>query len=103
MASNIDDLGNDFIEMLKRHAQEFGIELKADLDETRLYMQQRLAHLASIAGQPGYARAAEAEAHNVLMKATLNGIDSARKADRRITRIWASVLEFAGRALDVVL
>lgn len=97
-----DELGHLFVEQLKQQARDFGVDLKAELQETTAFIAERLTHLQTVVGQPGYDRAAAAEANSILMEATLNGIDSADAADQQLVAFTRGMLMFGVKVIDVL-
>lgn len=101
--TTINDVGDQFLDMVKGHAEELGVELRDNLDDIRAYTAERLHHLALAVGQPGYERAVEAERDNILLRATVEGIESADAIDAKLLAFTTSLLTFGAKALDVVL
>jgi hypothetical protein len=101
--STIDEIGDDFIEMLKTHGRALGMDLKANLEDAGQFAKETLQQLAVAVGEPGYDRAVEAATHAILLRATADGITSADQFDAKTVAVWTSILTFGARALDVVL
>lgn len=85
----------NFENVLKDAAREMGIELKGNLHEVRLYTIQRAAHLASIAGQPGWERAMRVERNNIALMLGIQLVTVADAADNRILGIIQGALATA--------
>lgn len=67
--------------------------------ELRAYAAERLAHLALAVGQPGYARAVEAEAQNVALRSVQELVSAADAADVRTVNLVAGAIDLGARIL----
>lgn len=101
MQNNADTMARDFVELLRQNAVETGRELASDLDEIRVYTASRMAHLAAIAGEPGFREALVAERDNVALKAAGRAINRADAVDARLVGMVEGALGIASRALSV--
>ena len=93
------DLVQEFTTLLQTEAAELGVSLGAAADEVAIYTEERLTHLASIVGEPGYMEAVKAEQDNILLFALARSIDEADAADARLMGIVRGSLAIGVRAL----
>lgn len=100
--SNLDTIKNELAAMVIDQAKGAGVELKADLDGVRAYAAERMTHLSSCVGQPGYIEAVQAEAQNVAMEAAIRAIDQADSADARLVAIVQGALAVGAKAITLV-
>lgn len=89
---------NELTKALERAARDTGAELRQSAAAVALYTTQRAAHLAAIAGQPGFDEAIIAEEHNVATYAGIAAVQSADAADQRVFGIIQGALAIAARA-----
>lgn len=104
MADNhFETLAAEFMDMLKRNAVEAGEELVADLQSVQVYASQRMAHLATCVGQPGFAEAVRAERDSIALKACVKAADRADNIDGRVLGFIEGALTIASRALVIAV
>lgn len=84
--------------LLETAARETGAQLKRSAFEVAAYTAQRTAHLASIAGQAGFAEAVTAERDAVATFAGIRAVAEADAADHRILGIIEGALAVAALA-----
>ncbi len=96
------DFGEDFKALLKDAFDEAGKELRIDLNALALYAQERAAHLATLAGQPGFELALRAERDNVTLRAGIAAVEQADATDQRIVGLIHGALGIAAKALAAV-
>lgn len=94
-------LGQEFLDMLRVHAREVGVELKGDMDEVRWYAAERMGHLSEILDEPGYQEALEAETINVLLVAAGRSVVRADALDDRLKALAKGLLGMGARALGL--
>lgn len=83
---------NEIEQTIRDSAKRYGAELQTNSIELRKYIADRIAYLATVAGQPGYGEAAEAEARNVAMFGIMVGITSADQLDSKLVGVITGVL-----------
>jgi hypothetical protein len=87
----------DFIKQaeiaLKLALKLAGIELVRTPAAIAAYAAQRVEHLATIVGEPGYARAFEAERNNVAMYSGLKLHDLAKVGDAQALGAIAGIMQ----------
>lgn len=103
MPSSLDTIKTELSAMLIEQLKATGSSLKDDLDSVRAYAAERMAHLATCVGQPGYLEAVEAEAQNVAMEAAARAIDQADAADARAVAIIQGALAIGSKALTLAV
>lgn len=96
------DLGSLLGDLLEETAKEIGRELRGDMKSVRAYAAQRMAHLATGIGEPGYTEALKAERDAILLKAAGKAVKNADAVDRRFHMIVETALTIGSRALMVV-
>lgn len=89
----------DLAKLLQDAARETGKELQFASNELRVYVAERIAHLATIVGQPGYDEAFLAERDAVLLKTGVLATNKADAADQRIIGIITGVMSVGARAI----
>lgn len=82
----------DFEDLLRGAIRETRAELAMDADELVRYTAERAAHLTTLAGQAGFARAVVAERNAVALKAGLDATLQAEAADARLVGVISGVL-----------
>jgi len=92
-------LREEFGRLLEDAASEVGQDLSASIEEVRAYYAQRVYHLASIVGEPGYGEALLAERDAVALKAGINAVAVGDAADMRLLGIIEGALGIAARAV----
>lgn len=90
---------NEFRDLIKSYLAETGEELDASADELAVYAASRAAHLATIAGEPGFEVAVRAERDSIALKAGIAVTLNAAAADQRLIGIIQGSLQVAARAL----
>lgn len=99
MSQNLNQLGQEFVELLRQNAIEAGRELTSDLTEVKDYAAARMQHLSTIVGEPGFREALIAERDNVALKAAGRAINRADAFDARILGVVEGALAIGSRAL----
>lgn len=99
---DINQIGQDFIDLLKRNAAEVGLELKGDLQAIADYAAARAQHLSESVGEPGFDEALVAERDNVILFSASTAIDRADAVDARILGLVEGALAMGARALALV-
>jgi len=99
----MNQLGQEFVELLRTNAVESGRELITDLNEVKDYAAARMAHLSTIVAQPGFREALIAERDNVALKAAGRAINRADAFDARILAITEGALAIGSRALAALI
>lgn len=84
-------LGDTFTEM--------GESLKASAQELAQYTAERVDHLATCVGQPGFEQAVIAERDNVALRAGIAAVEEGNAVDQRRLRIITRILQIAATAL----
>lgn len=95
----MNQLGQEFVELLRTNAVESGRELVTDLNEVKDYAAARMQHLSAIIAQQGFREALVAERDNVALKAAGRAINRADAFDARILAITEGALAIGARAL----
>ncbi len=95
----LDTLKHELADLLIEQAKGAGVDLKESLDGVRVYAAERMAHLATCVGEPGYQEAVIAEAQNVAMEAAIRAIDQAAAADARLLGIIQGALAIGSKVL----
>jgi hypothetical protein len=54
MSDTIKELGDELADLLKEQAKGAGADAIVELEEVKAYVAERMTHLASIGGEPGY-------------------------------------------------
>lgn len=103
MPNTAKQLGQDLADMLVAQAHQAGSDLRIDLESVRAYAAERMAHLATCVGQPGYFEAVEAEAHSVALEAAGRAIDQADASDARLVGIIQGALTVGAKAIAIVI
>jgi hypothetical protein len=88
--SEFNTILNDALKGLGRDTQELSVEL-------RTYAAARVAHLAQAVGQPGYEKAAKAEAEALALKVARAAVSTADAADQRLVGVIQGILLTAAR------
>ena len=94
-----DNASTSISDLLKNALRETGRDAQANLDEVRVYTAQRLIHLATCVGQPGYEEALVAEKDNVLLKAGIAAVNVADAADAKIIGIVVGAMSVGAHAI----
>jgi hypothetical protein len=84
--------------LLDEAIRETGRTLQQSATDVAAYAASRAAHLATIAGQPGFEEALRAERNAVAMFAGLSATAEADRADQRIVGIIHGALAIAAGA-----
>lgn len=100
-ADEVMGLGQEFLTLMVRHADELGVELSGDLQLVRGYATDRMLHLSRILDQRGYADALDAEVVNVLLVAAGRGVARADALDDRLKALAKGLLGMGARALGL--
>ena len=103
MSEKLKEIGQDFVDLAISQAKDAGLALRDDLEAVRIYAAERLAHLASCVGQPGYAEAVSIEANNVAMQAAIKSIDAADEVDARIIALLSGALAVGAKAISIAV
>ena len=90
---------NDIGTLLLNAARETGVDLRRSAADVTVYVAGRTAHLATIAGQPGFHEALIAEADSVAIYAGINAVSTADDADKRLLGIIEGALMVGVSAL----
>jgi hypothetical protein len=93
------DVGKELGDALKGAADRLGKTLGGNMDELRTYAAERMLHLSSLIGQPGYQEALVAERDNVALKAGLLAVASADAADAELVGVITGAMVVGARAL----
>lgn len=93
------DLGSMITSQLAAFAEQTGRDLKADVAAVGAYAAERAAHLATLAGQPGFEDAALAERDNVVLKAGIAAANRGDATDQRLIGIIQGTLRTAALLL----
>ena len=67
----LEEIGDEFVGLLKEYAVESGKELTNDLKEVRDYVASRMPHIAAAVGEKGFAEALKAERDKLLAVKTM--------------------------------
>lgn len=93
------DIAQEFVDLLKTNAVEAGKNLADDLNAVRDYAATRMAHLSTIAAEPGFRQALIAERDNVALMAAGRAIDEGDAFDARLVGIVEGALAVGAKAL----
>jgi len=93
------DIKDQLKELLETTLKEAGMSLEQDAQELLAYTQERINHLQSMVGQPGFDEAVLVERDNVLLKAGLIAAGEADQMDARILALIQGILLVAVTAL----
>jgi hypothetical protein len=85
--------------MLQLALRETGGDMARAPAEVAAYAAERAAHLATAAGQPGFAEAVVAERDNVVLYAAVHAAHAADRLDARLRGVVQVVLTTWARAL----
>lgn len=94
-----ENIGKEFLELLKSFAEETGQSLADAGDDLRVYTQERIKHLSTIVGDPGFDMARQAELDSIMIKAGLKAVEEGDKMDARILGFIDGALNLAARLL----
>ena len=86
--------------VLEDALRDAGVDLQKTGAALREYVAERMLHLATITGEPGYAEALQAEGQAVVLFAANRAIDAADAMDARVLGIVEGLLR-AGARLTV--
>lgn len=95
----LEEIGDEFVGLLKEYAVESGKELTNDLKEVRDYVASRMPHIAAAVGEKGFAEALKAERDNIALVAAGRAIDRGDAFDARILGLAEGVVLVASKAL----
>jgi hypothetical protein len=95
---NAYQLNDEFNGWLAQAITATGASLKRSAAEVALYTAQRAAHLATLAGQPGFEEAVIAERDAVALFAGVKLVEEADAADARFHGLIEGVLAVAAKA-----
>lgn len=93
------DVGKELVDALSGAVDRMGISLETNMDELRTYAAERMLHLSTLIGQPGYQEALVAERDNVAMKAGLLAVDASDRADAELVGLITGAMAVGARAL----
>ncbi len=96
-----DQIAEEFIALLKQHAQEIGQELKGDLEAVKQYAAERISHLSTIVGQAGFIEALKAERDSIALRAASAAVGRADAIDARVLSFIQGALAIGARALTL--
>jgi hypothetical protein len=97
-----EEIGEEFVGLLRENAIEAGRELASDLGEVRDYVAARMAHLSRTSAEPGFREALVAERDSIAMKAAGRAIDRADAFDARILGLVEGVILVGSKALAAI-
>lgn len=103
MPNALKEIGKDLADMLVEQARDAGVELKEDIESVRAYAAERMAHLATCVGQPGYLEAVRAEAESVALESAGRAIDQADASDARLVSIIQGALAVGAKAISIAV
>ena len=89
----------EFKALFEEALAETKADLRVDLEELSAYASQRLEHLATLVGQPGYDQAVRAERDAVLLRAGIRATREADAADQRLIGILQGAMRIGAAAL----
>lgn len=93
------DVGKELGDALAGAASRLGKSLQGNMDELRTYAAERMLHLSTLIGQPGYQEALVAERDNVVLKAGLLAVEGADAADAELVGVITGAMAVGARAL----
>lgn len=93
------NLADEFLNLITDEANTLGRELSVDLQELREYAAERMLHLSTIVGEPGYMEAVRAERDNVALKAGLVLTEQADQYDSILVGTIGGALGIAAKAI----
>lgn len=93
------DVGKELGDALTNAATRLGKSFQGNVDELRAYAAQRMLHLSTLIGQPGYQEALVAERDNVALKAGLLTVAAADAADAELLGLITGAIALGARAL----
>ncbi len=101
----LEQIWEEMIAELRKQAEEFGEELGDAVDDVAAYAAERSRHLAGILmnGEPGFQAAVLVERDNIALKAGLAAVQRGDELDERIKGSLLGALQFAAKALSVIL
>lgn len=92
-------IAQEFVDLLKTNAVEAGKNLADDLNAVREYAAARMAHLSTIAAEPGFRQALIAERDSLALMAAGRAIDEGDAFDARLIGIVEGALAIGSKAL----
>jgi hypothetical protein len=95
-------LGTGIVDQLVLESGDLGIFLIADLQAVADYTAERIDHLATLVGEPGYDLALLAERDNIAIKAGIVSVENADDLDRRILAVLRGGLSIAAMGIRMV-
>jgi len=90
--NNFEQILNDALTGLGKSATDLG-------DANRTYAAERIAYLATLVGQAGYAEAAKAEAESIAMRVAIGAVDLADAGDARVVGVIQGILLTGAKGL----
>ena len=85
--------------MIQATAREFGVTVKVDAKALATYTAQRVAHLGTLVGKPGFEDAVVAERDSLALRAGVLAVKAADVVDSRIVGLIQAALSIGARAL----
>lgn len=95
----MNDIGQDFLNLLSEHANALGVALNEDLEGAAEFAEQRALHLQNIVSEPGFREAVLAERDAIALRVTSDAIVAADEVDQRFLAFVGDAIGFAAKAL----
>ena len=89
----------DFGDLLQDAATRLGKSIE-DIEAVKVYAAQRMFHLSTIIGQPGFDRALIAERDSVVLMSGIAAVAAADAADRELIGFITGILGLGAAALS---
>ena len=96
-------LEQQFKDLFQQAAADMGTTLKDDGKELGQYSVQRAQELAKLVNQPGFAKAVQAEADNVLLFAGISSVTTGDAVDIKLQAMAQGALQIAAGVLATSL
>lgn len=96
-------IGDEFLGLIKEHADQIGVELDGDFEAASEFAAQRAAHLSTIVGEPGFSEAMVAERDAIALRLTGDAIERADAIDGRVLAFIGQSLMLSARLLAAVV
>lgn len=98
----IKGIGEDILAELRQQANDVGKSLTGALDEVGEYIGERVAHLSTVVGEPGFREALTAERDSICLRAAGRAVIEADLLDARLLASAQTGLMVASRLLLLI-
>lgn len=95
-------IGEDILSELRQQAMDVGQSLTGSLEEVGEYIGERVAHLSTVVGEPGFREALTAERDSICLKAAGRAVIEADLLDARLLASAQTGLMVASRLLVLI-